>query len=177
MASSATTDLALRSALKSQYHASLAMLRDAIEQCPDQLWLNPAHKNAFWQLAYHVLFYAHFYLHADEASVKAWSGHQPNVRHPSALTGQPSADPTLPLPDPYPKAQVLAFWLVCDGMVDEAVDGLDLTRTECGFSWYPMSKLEHQLVNIRHIQHHTAQLMDRLRASEDIGVKWVGAGR
>jgi antitoxin (DNA-binding transcriptional repressor) of toxin-antitoxin stability system len=40
-----------------------------------------------------------------------------------------------------------------------------------------MSKLEHQLVNIRHIQHHTAQLMDRLRASEDIGVKWVGAGR
>jgi len=29
---------ALGSALKSQYHAALAMLRLAIERCPDDLW-------------------------------------------------------------------------------------------------------------------------------------------
>ena len=28
-----------------------------------------------------------------------------------------------------------------------------------------MSKLEHQLVNLRHIQHHAAQLADRLRSA------------
>ena len=59
-------------------------------------------------------------------------------------------------------------------MVDEAVDGLDLASAQSGFHWYKMSKLEHQLVNIRHIQHDTAQLVDRLRAADDIGIKWVG---
>jgi len=45
---------------------------------------------------------------------------------------------------------------------------LDLDSAESGFSWYQMSKLEHQLVNIRHIQHHGAQLADRLRSAADI---------
>ena len=54
------------------------------------------------------------------------------------------------------------------------MDALDLDSTESGFSWYRMSKLEHQLVNIRHIQHHGAQLADRLRSAADIGIRWVG---
>ena len=54
------------------------------------------------------------------------------------------------------------------------MDALDLNSTESGFSWYRMSKLEHQLVNIRHIQHHGAQLADRLRSAADIGISWVG---
>jgi hypothetical protein len=37
-----------------------------------------------------------------------------------------------------------------------------------------MSKLEHQLVNLRHIQHHTGQLADRLRQAADRGLRWVG---
>ena len=43
-------------------------------------------------------------------------------------------------------------------MVDAAVYRLDLTAPESGFYWYRMSKLEHHLVNLRHIQHHTGQL-------------------
>jgi hypothetical protein len=59
-------------------------------------------------------------------------------------------------------------------MVDAAVDRLDLTAPESGFYWYRMSKLEHQFVNLRHIQHHTGQLADRLRQEADRGVEWVG---
>ena len=36
---------------------------------------------------------------------------------------------------------------------------------------------EHQLVNLRHIQHHAAQLADRLRTARDHGVRWVGGSR
>src|SRR5215469_16662919 len=60
-------------------------------------------------------------------------------------------------------------------MVDDAVEALDLDRTESGFSWYRMFKLEHQFVNSRHIQHHGAQLIDRVRSAADIGVRWVAA--
>ena len=84
-------------------------------------------------------------------------------------------DKSLPVfAEPYSKAQVLEFWQVCDRMVDGAIDSFDLDASECGFWWYRMGKLEHQFINIRHIQHHTAQLADRLRVSKDVGVPWVG---
>ena len=148
--------------LKSQYHAALAMLRDAIEQCPDAEWLIRDHKNAFWQVAYHVLFFAHLYLQQNETTFVLWSQHH--------------GDDDGTRGEPYSKAQVLEYWSFVDHAVDGAVDLLDLESPESGFSWYTMSKLEHQLVNIRHVQHHSAQLADRLRSAADIGIKWVGSG-
>jgi hypothetical protein len=151
----------LRTVLKSQYHAALAMLREAIERCPPEEWVGTAHKNACWQLSYHTLFYTHLYLQRDEAAFRPWE-HQRGEA--DGVEGEP-----------YTQAQVLEYWKFCDWMVDEAVDALDLDRTETGFSWYRMSKLEHQFVNIRHIQHHGAQLIDRVRSAADVGISWVSA--
>lgn len=155
------TTMNLRSVLKSQYHASLAMLSDTIQKCPDEVWLNRDHKNAYWQIAYHVLFYTHLYLQPNEAAFRAWSQHHGDVND-DGISG-----------DPYTKAEVLEYWGFVDQMVDSAVDALDLENPESGFWWYKMSKLEHQFVNIRHVQHHAAQLADRLRSAADIGTPWV----
>lgn len=138
------------------------MLRAAIERCPDAEWMSRDHKNAFWQVAYHTLFFAHLYLQQNETTFVLWGQHQ------GADDGTRGA--------PYSKAQVLDYWTFVDQAVDGAVDGLDLESPDSGFSWYTMSKLEHQLVNLRHIQHHGAQLIDRLRSAADIGIKWVGRG-
>ena len=73
------TNEALRPILKSQLHASLAMLKDAIEKCPDDVWLDERYTNRYWQIAYHALFYAHLYLHADASSVTRWASHQAKV--------------------------------------------------------------------------------------------------
>jgi hypothetical protein len=69
---------------------------------------------------------------------------------------------------------VLAFWAVCDGMVDQATDSFDLLDPKSGFPWYTCTKLEHQIISIRHLQHHTAQLGDRLRAAGGSGLSWLG---
>jgi hypothetical protein len=169
---------ALRTILKSQYHAALAMLRECIERCPETLWYDDRPTTTFWQHAYHALFFTDFYLQRSSEHLHAWQGHQGDVQHPDGIPGP--ADPTsvLPLlPKPYSKEEVLAYWTVCDGLVDDAVDALDLMSDESGFHWYPIPKLEHQLVNLRHIQHHTAQLADRLRADQDVGIRWIGARR
>ena len=166
----------LRATLKSQYHAALAMLREAIEQCPDELWSKSAHLNKFWQVAYHALFFTHLYIQPDEAAFRPWKGHQGEAQHPDGIAGPSDPKSNLPLiPEPYSKAQVLEYWNICDGMVDGAVDALDIHSRESGFWWYKVSKLEHQLISIRHIQHHAAQLADRLRSAIDFGVNWVGA--
>jgi hypothetical protein len=152
----------LQTVLKSQYHAALVMLREAIARCPDEEWLSRDHKNAFWQVAYHVLFFTHLYLQPNEAAFVPW--------------GQHRGDDDGTKGEPYSKQQVLEYWSFVDQAVDIAIDSLDLESPESGFWWYKMSKLEHQLVNIRHVQHHGAQLADRLRRAADIGVKWVSSG-
>lgn len=170
-------DAQLRAILKSQLHASLATLRDVVTRCPDDLWLAPGQPSAFWQLAYHTVFFGHLYLHQGFDQFERWAGHQKDVQHEDGLPGPADPTSTLPLqPEPYTKAQVLEYCALCDAMVDGAVDGLDLSRTECGFAWYSMSKLEHQLVNLRHIQHHAAQLAERLRLATGTSTRWVAKG-
>lgn len=165
----------IRKTLKSQYHASLAMLREAIERCPDDIWFNDQHKNSFWQVAYHVIFFTHVYLQSNEAAFQRWEGHQRNVQNEDAFAIEQDPKSNLPLlPKPYTKSEVLEYWNFCDQMVDRDVDALDLQSPDSGFHWYKVSKLEHQFINIRHIEHHTAQLADRLRATNGIAIRWVG---
>jgi hypothetical protein len=167
----------LRAVLKSQYHATLAMLRETIERCPAEVWASRKHRNAFWQVAYHTLFFTHLYLQPNEAAFRHWPGQQSDVQHPDGIAGPAAAESSLPLiPEPYSKEEVLEYWAFCEAMVDGAVDALDIDSPESGFSWYQVSKLEHQIINIRHIAHHMAQLADRLRAAADIGIRWVDAG-
>src|SRR4030095_11178755 len=116
------------------------------------------------------------YLQPNQAAFNPWKHHQSAVQHEDGLTGTADPESTLPLiPSPYTSAEVLEYWIVCDAMVDEAVDKLNLQDPFSGFSWYKVPKFEHQIINLRHLQHHTAQLADRLRSAADVGIKWVGS--
>jgi hypothetical protein len=160
---------ALRSAIKSQHHAALAMLRAAIRRCPDDLWTSRGgHANPFWRIAYHTLYYTHLYLQPNNRAFRPWAHHQRGIQH---------MDKPPKTWRPYTKAEVLAYWSICKSMVDDAVDALDLNDPQSGFSWYKVPKVEHQIVNIRHIQYHQAQLADRLRAATGAGVNWADARR
>ncbi len=166
----------MRKILKHQYHATLAMLRETIERCPDDVWFSDEQKNSIWQIAYHALFFTHVYLQPSEAAFRPWEHHQGNVQNEDAFAIEEDPKSRLPLlPKPYMKSVVLEYWNFCDQMIDRAIDALDLQSPESGFHWYKFSKLEHQIMNIRHIEHHTAQLADRLRASHGIAIRWVGS--
>ncbi|MDR7418589.1 MAG: DinB family protein [Armatimonadota bacterium] len=159
----------LRRGLKSQYHACLAMLRATVRLCPDDLWFNQdGHANPFWRIAYHTLYYTHLYLQPNNRAFRAWEHHQRGIQRMDSPLGPRR---------PYTRAEVLAYGSVCDRMVDDAVDALDLAAPQSGFRWYRMPKLEHQIVNIRHVQYHQAQLADRLRAATGAGVGWADARR
>ena len=78
----------LRSVLKSQYHAALAMLRATLERCPEDVWIDKAPVNAFWQLAYHTLFIGHAYISPNEAAFRPWEHHQADVQHEDGIAGR-----------------------------------------------------------------------------------------
>ena len=163
----------IRPALKSQYHASLKTLRLAVEKCPDGMWDDPKDRlAAFWRVAYHTLFFTDFYLRKDMGAFAPWARHRADADCLGRIHWDNNREPAAC--EPYSREDILEYWRICDGMVDEALDAMDMERTECGFPWYPMSKLEHQLVSIRHIQHHSAALSSRLRREAGIAVEWVG---
>jgi hypothetical protein len=163
----------IQSALKSQYHAALKTLRHAIEKCPDAYWNDTADLPVpFWRVAYHTLFFAHFYLQQDQHSFKPWALHREEANY---LDKAPGDTPRPPKPcEPYRREDLLEYWSICDEAIDRGVDALDLSAPQCGFPWYKMPTLEHQIVNIRHIQNHAAALATRLRRAAGISVPWVG---
>ena len=161
--------MTIQAALKSQYHASMAMLKAALDSCPEGLWAEDSYRNQSWQVIYHTLFYTDFYLSVSEQAFVPWSQHRKGYWDLG-----PALDRTPRIA--YSREELTAYWEDLDARIDLAVDSLDLDAPESGFPWYQMGKLEHQLVNIRHIQHHTGQLTERLRQSAQIGLKWHGAG-
>lgn len=157
----------IKPALKSQYRASLAMLRQNIERCPDSLWTSGAHPRNFWRIAYHAIYYTHLYLAPHVEAFEEWSKHRNSARY---LWGTPEVE------TPYTQAEVLEYVDSLGRALDTMVDQLDLEAAETGFDWYPnMSKLEHQLVNLRHLQGHVGQLSELLMA-QNISTDWVGNG-
>jgi hypothetical protein len=146
--------------IQSQYLATLAMLKQAIEKCPDALWDDPADKNRFWQVAYHALFYTQLYLQPTEQDFRPWAKHRNG-----ADLSQPA--------DPYSKAEVLEYFAFCKQQVAELVPQLKL-EADSGFHWLPCDKAELQIYNVRHLQQHVGELMERLGSRAGIDVDWVG---
>jgi hypothetical protein len=160
-----------RDAIRSQYHAALLMLRQAIDKCPDAFWDDTGDRNRFWHVAYHVLFFTHLYLQNRHEEFRPWSGHRENYQYLGSLPGQPDKKPEIG--EPYRKEDVLAYLDVCRRQVDEKTAILDVDAAASGFPWLPFGKLELQIYNIRHIQQHAGELMERLGARAGIDVDWV----
>lgn len=167
----------LRQALKEQYHAGLAMLAECVEKCPEQLWLEGAHPRTVWRIAFHAAFYTHLYLGQGEAAFVPWPGGREGIDAglwqdaEEAGTSEPPGGA-----ESYGRSEMLEYIGWVDSLVDSTVDGLVLDSEETGFHWYPnMSKLSHELMNLRHLQGHVGQLSELLMA-RGIDTGWVAKG-
>lgn len=169
----------LRQALKEQYHAGLAMLAECVEKCPDDTWIEGEHPRPFWRIAWHAAYFTHNYLvqnaEAFNGSAADWP---PAVRTALGVSDTQRAIDVEPyeLPEgvaPLTRREVRHYIAHVRGLIDATVDRLDLDSPETGFSWYPtMSKLSHELMNLRHLQGHVGQLSELLMA-KGIDTDWV----
>ena len=162
----------LHEILGKQCRASMAMLREAVTKCLESLWLAPEYPNKFWHIAYHVLYCTHMYLQNSRDEFKEWKKHRENYQWLGGLPWAPNERPKIETP--YTQEEILEYLQICSEEIDARVPSLDFNAPS-GFYWLPFSKLELQLYNIRHLQHHSGQLIDRLRTVSQIGVAWVVA--
>jgi hypothetical protein len=148
--------------LMSQYLASLEMLKQAITLCPDSLWNAQGEKNKPCNLAYHALFFTHFYLADSDQSFTPWSKHPDNYFEEVEWS-----------PAPFDKDTILEYLAFCQNEVRERVPRLDL-EAPAQFHQRKRTGLELQIYSIRHIMQHTGELMDRV-AGVGKEVDWVGS--
>src|SRR5437899_9941504 len=97
----------VQAALTGQYHAALAMPKQVIEECPEDLWTESRSAVPFWKVVYHTLYGTHLYLQPDEAAFRPWQLHRDGC--------QSLPDPTESLApgDPYTKTELLRYCQLC----------------------------------------------------------------
>jgi hypothetical protein len=154
----------------SQYQAALEMLKQTLAKCPDSLWDSPSDKTRVWNIAYHALFYTHFYLQDTAQSFTPWSKHRKDYHR---IHQVPQPPPAPQFGEPYDKESLLEYLAFCQRQVAERVPHLDF-ESPSGFEWLPFDKLELQIYTIRHLQGHTGELMERLGTRADVEIDWVG---
>ena len=154
-----------KAAIQSQFLATLEILKKTIEGCPDEMWADPEPKNKFWHIAFHALFFTHFYLHPTQDDFIAWEKHRDEVTSLKPSDDQNSVAP-------YSQAELREYLVFCQEQVKEKVASTKL-EAESGFHWLPFNTLEKHLYNIRHTQLHTGELCERL-GQAGIDVDWVG---
>jgi hypothetical protein len=158
----------LRSTIRQQFHAAIDMLANAIEDCPDPVWSGDG-PHAFWYLAFHVLFFLDLYLCEEGES----------QFHPPAPFGLTELeDQVVPPERAYGKDELLGYLEHCRKKLDAVMEGMTeaWAVNPCPFAYRDMSNAELLLYNMRHVQHHAAQLNMLLRQRTDSAPDWVSKG-
>ena len=120
---------------------------------------------------HHSLFYTALYLSSENEPV-LWEKCKWNYQEMTKEEWEPDFDPVTCA---YSKAELLDFiaWLRTrlHSCFEDASAELPST-----FSWISLSRLELHIYNLRHLQHHTGQLSERIKMFTGFGTGWVGKG-
>lgn len=153
-------DDAIKQLYWQQFGAAIDMLGNAIKSCPDSLW----ETQLYWYNAYHCLFYLDYYLS------------DPDDFMPPPPIGSSEFDPDGALPERvYTKSELLDYLAYCRKKCFDVI--MMLTEESALKHWtnpyrsYPMAEM--LLYNMRHVQHHAAQLNLLLRQNGLEPPRWV----
>jgi uncharacterized damage-inducible protein DinB len=157
-----------RAAIRQQFHAAIDMLANAIQACPDSVWSGEPPR-AFWYIAFHTLFFLDMYLSAEGET---------QFRPPAPFGLAELSDEVGVAESAHTKDELLAYLEHCRKKLDAVMAGMTeaWVVTSCPFDYRAMSNGELLLYNMRHVQHHAAQLNLLLRQRTDSAPKWVSKG-
>ncbi|OOG72442.1 hypothetical protein B0E43_16120 [Algoriphagus sp. A40] len=152
----------LKNSIWSQFGASMDMLENAIEACPEQIWQG---EKAFSHQAFHTLFFLDYYLTLKPV------GFAPPSNFTYSEFGE---EPPVEI---FSKVEILDYLLFCKSKFEKLLSELNENLAE--IRWINESKtmdysiLEILLYNLRHVQHHVGQLNLMLRQQIDDSPRWV----
>jgi hypothetical protein len=163
----------LEEVISHQFEASLGTLHLAIARCPDASWDKPVAKLKFCQVAFHTVFCADLYLQPGE-NRDVFRSQPFHVEHAAVFRDYEELEDREQVLM-YGKPFVLEYLQQVRRKAQEAIarESAEVLAGPSGFSWRKCSRAELHVYNIRHIQHHAAQLSLRLRLDAGVEIPWV----
>lgn len=157
--------------LSHQFFAALKTLRSCVERCPASQWHESHGDHPFSQVVFHTIFYADYYLGKDVWPFKNQPFH---AAHRDEFATYEELEDVLPV-----QQHGQHFCLEYLDHVEQkmrrvlANEDMAILAGESGISFRNMGRAELHLYNIRHIQHHAAQLGLRLQLLDGVELTWV----
>ena len=152
----------IKDSIWSQFGASIDMLENAIKLCPDELWDSEV---PFSGNAYHALFFLDYYLTLDPVGFTA--------RSPFTHSEFEDEPPSVP----FSRNEILNYLDFnrnkCHDLIMSLTDELSKSRWINESKTMDYSLFEILLYNMRHVQHHAAQLNMMLRNQINKAPNWV----
>jgi hypothetical protein len=164
----------LKQLLTNQYAAALCTLSACIERCPEAAWSARVGNMAFCQVVYHTLFYADYYLGPGERGFRDQPFHR---AHKDLFRDYEEFEDRAPVLL-YDRPMIKSYLGHCRQKAVEvvALETAESLTGPSGFERRTFSRAELHVYNIRHIQHHAAQLSLRLRLDFGESIPWFGSG-
>ena len=164
-----------KQAIASQFEAAFLTLQKGIDQCPDESWHQPVANNPFSQTVFHALFFGDLYLGETIESMKEQGFH---LDHADVFAGYEELNHHEESVKTYPRSFIQSYLDFCrsKAKAEIAAETEASLNAQVNSPWHTFSRLEMHIYNIRHLQHHAAQLILRLRINHNPEIDWVRNG-
>jgi len=160
----------LKHILANQYAAALSTLAHCATWCPGNLWNAKIAQAPFHQVIFHTLFFTDYYLESEPHSFKQQAYHLQNQEMFGDYEQMEDREPI----ERYTRDQIQSYLGFCKEKAAVVCAGEDeASLAAMAESKSSLTRVELHLYNIRHIQHHAAQLTLRLRLDSDVDIPWV----
>lgn len=163
-----------KSIVTSQFGAALKTLEQSIDRASEEVWAADHVDGPVNRAVFHALIFADLYLCRTEHDIEDQAFHR---EHRGFFDGYEELKDVTPqgFYDRLICKQYLHFCIekahtVIAAETEETLAG------QSGFSWRPEPRAELHIYNIRHIQHHAAQLGLRAQLRGEPPVDWVSHG-
>lgn len=155
-------DAYIKEAFWLQFGASIDMLENALVACPEKLWDTDS---KFWYIAYHTIFFLDYYL-SDIP--------EENFLPPPPFTLSEFEEDLMP-ERTYTREELLFYLAYCRKKCHDLIAGLTAEGAAKPFDneYRKYSIIEMLIYNLRHVQHHAAQLNLLLRQEVNNAPDWV----
>ena len=160
--------------IDSQFQAALCTLNTCIDICPPADWDAPVANLAFCQAVFHALFSTDCYLGLSTEALREQAYHRDNPDFFRDYEELEDRKQELL----YDKPSIAAYMAFCRRKASDVVakETAETLQARCGFEWLAFSRAELHIYNTRHIQHHAAQLILKLRLNGATDIPWARSG-
>ena len=157
-------------ALAKQYQKAFNIFRNVVKNYYEELWINNEnYKTPVWQISYHTLYCANSYCSAKQDEIVHWNKERENYHFYDKM--HEMRDSNIKVIMPYSKEDIIEYMEIINTNVPNYLLHMEPEK-KCWPYWYDETQIEFHMNNLRHIQHHVGEIIERHEIVKDFSYKW-----